>query len=133
MFLSDPTGVHLNSTALKKCPCALVTIEKFSTDKRISDVFQECLYLQNTKLYMAYCGPLFDHRVSMDEYMKHILLQTKPVIEALLEEEKTFKKFSETFLEDLKVEKDDFQYVVEVFVCMADLVYGPLKFSISIA
>jgi hypothetical protein len=94
MFLSDPTGVHLNSTALKKCPCALVTIEKFSTDKRISDVFQECLYLQNTKLYMAYCGPLFDHRVSMDEYMKHILLQAKPVIEALLKEEKIQRDIS---------------------------------------
>ena len=114
MFLRDPTGVHHSSTALRKLKeSTLVTIEKFSTDKRISEVFQECQYLQNTKLYMAFCGHLFDHRVAIDEYMKRILLQAKPVIESLLKEEEMIEKFSETYLEDLEVNIDDFQYVVE--------------------
>ena len=70
MYSKDPTGVHLKTDALKKLKeSTLVTIQKFSTDEKISDVFQECRYLQNTKLYMAYCGLLFDHRVTMDEYM----------------------------------------------------------------
>ena len=49
----------------------------------------------------------------MEHYMKRILLDAKPVIKALLEEEEMFEKFSESFLEDLEVHIDDFQYVVE--------------------